>query len=673
MKTKLVLKMAVLWLFVLIVHNAQAFLIEGKVLQQKDESPVTNHPVYFTYHQNSDSLMVFTNSDGAFSTDIELNDNDEVYIEIFTVDPCTGDIHHSAIYPFTSSNYILFLVCADENSGSECIARFEYYNGTFSQDSTSNPNDTIVNGTYTLFFYDLSMGNITNWYWNFGDGTISTEQNPVHNYSQQGEYMVLLIIQGPNCMDSIFSQVWVGNYEPNCTAYFYYDFGNTTNSDSTFSDSSTTDLLTLNFYDYSWGRPSEWKWSFGDGSTSTEQNPTHTYTESGEYFVSLYIAGENCESQYEMPVWVGNYLPPCQAMFGYDSFNWFDSTITYPDTNTTGYDNTIYFYDYSYGQIKEWNWDFGDGSVSSEQNPWHTYNQQGEYLVTLKILGENCESAYSSYVYVGYNDSVWIPEKCQALFYPIIENNNKVTFINQSYGNINSYLWNFGDGSVSTEVNPYYQYATEGEYLVTLEISTTDSCQSRFEMWVWVGNYFNDSALNALFIPEIIGNTVFFHDQSTGEIWNWYWDFGDGSNSTSQHPIHIYETLDIFYVTLGVANGYAVRTFTMEINLTDGTFQGFFGEDAATSVTKIKENNYINCVPNPFTNELSVIFNSSVSSNGTLTIYSTAGLMVYTSIIQIETGINQTPLELSQLPKGLYIIELKNSDFQRMYHKIIKQ
>ena len=147
--------------------------------------------------------------------------------------------------------------------------------------------DAIIWGVapLSLQFTDESE-NATSWYWTFGDGTNSTEQNPIHTYTKAGQYGVSLRV---NNSAGINTAVYTGyinvvnSLEPPIAA---------------FSASPTYGKMPLNvsFIDQSTGSPTAWKWYFGDGTNSTEQNPTHTYAKTGQYAVTLTasnIAGSN--------------------------------------------------------------------------------------------------------------------------------------------------------------------------------------------------------------------------------------------------------------------------------------------------------------------------------------------------------------------------------------------
>lgn len=122
-----------------------------------------------------------------------------------------------------------------------------------------------------------------------------------------------------------------------------------------------------------------------------------------------------------------------------------------------------------YGEI--YIWDFGDGIYSNEENPAHTYFIPGNYHVKLTVTNLTSESVANGIVTV-YQNPVSIFDA-----YPtnVVNNEQIVVFYNYSHHG-SSYLWDFGDGSVSTEENPYHKYLDPGSYTVSLAVTSKDGC-----------------------------------------------------------------------------------------------------------------------------------------------------------------------------------------------------
>ena len=130
-----------------------------------------------------------------------------------------------------------------------------------------------------VYFEDLSTGEITSWSWDFGDAGTSPAQNPSHTYNTPGTYTVSLTVTGPGGSDTEIKTDYITVTPPAPVADFSAD------------PTSGTAPLAVNFTDLSTGSITNWSWNFGDGGTSTEQNPTHTYNTAGTYTVSLTVTG----------------------------------------------------------------------------------------------------------------------------------------------------------------------------------------------------------------------------------------------------------------------------------------------------------------------------------------------------------------------------------------------
>lgn len=135
-----------------------------------------------------------------------------------------------------------------------------------------------------------------------------------------------------------------------------------------FSGSPTSGLsdLTVRFKDLSTGSPTSWLWDFGDGTTSTLQHPSHTYTEAGLKIVSLTVSDGSTTD--------------IKTVKGYIHVQ---INVSFEATPSKGGNPlTVQFTDTSKGSPNEWNWDFGDGSISTAQNPTHEYTL-GRYSASL--------------------------------------------------------------------------------------------------------------------------------------------------------------------------------------------------------------------------------------------------------------------------------------------------
>ena len=179
-----------------------------------------------------------------------------------------------------AGNYTVTLTVSNTD-GTDTKTKTNYIKvGTSTQTPVANFWGSPKSGNTPLnvAFTDISTGSPTAWNWNFGDGTYSTVKSPKHTYSTAGKYTVTLTAKNAAGSKSI-------------TKFIYIDVKTLKAPVAAFSASSTSGKaqLKVTFTDKSTGSPSSWKWSFGDGTSSTAKNPVHTYSKAGKYTVGLTV------------------------------------------------------------------------------------------------------------------------------------------------------------------------------------------------------------------------------------------------------------------------------------------------------------------------------------------------------------------------------------------------
>jgi gliding motility-associated-like protein len=382
---------------------------------------------------------------------------------------------------------------------------------------------TVINGIPSL------------WNWDFGDGNTSTQQNPTHQYTQPGVYQVRLISGAlANCPDTIIQQVIVSS-DPISNFILPTTCGNTVQ----FIDSSYT-ILNL-------GNINSWSWNFGNGQTSTQQNPTITFTQPGTYNITLTVSSNNCTNTITKPFQVkpfpiADFTNPSECLF--DTMFITNNSVSLIDTNF---------------------WDFGDGTQSGDYNPAKIYQNFGTYNITL----------ITTNIY-GCSDTINKPVTIYPLPTPNFTFNNvcdgtPITFINTTnYPQIN---WSLG-GNTDT-LN--YLFDSYGTYNVTLNTVDSNGCSNDITKAIEI--YPNP-------IVNFIANdtsgcfplSILFTNQSqipSGQIIDWTWNLGNLIIN------------DEYNVSTSYPNTYS----TYNITLTATSDKG------CTSV--LTKNNYITVYPQP--------------------------------------------------------------------------
>ncbi len=428
---------------------------------------------------------------------------------------------------------------------------------------TANFTATPVSGPRPLdvVFTDQSTPGssaITSYLWSFGDSTSSALHSPGHLYSASGTYTVSLTVttadgSNTNTKNDLIV-VSSGTALPANAAFSASPTGGAAPLSVTFTDESTAGSSPI----------SAWSWSFGDGGTSSAQNPSHSYLANGNYTVSLSVTttvGTDTETKPEYIKVTPTPVGPTAAFSGTPLSGSAPLTVQFTDGSSSGSQ-----------PITARSWNFGDGSTSTAQNPSHTYTAAGSYQVSLTVtttVGSDSETK-PGYVSVS---AAPIPPTAEfsgtptAGPAPLV-----VNFTDQSTAGtspITARLWTFGDGGASTEANPSHTYTgPPGNFNVSLTVTTADGQDS-----VNKTGYVQVCAgpVAAFTGSPNIGPApldVHFTDESTGSVATRLWNFGDGTTSTTKDPTHTYAQTGIYTVSLTVGSACGSNTATKAAYIT---------------------------------------------------------------------------------------------------------
>ena len=341
--------------------------------------------------------------------------------------------------------------------------KWTYPTSSISYSSPAIGSGTIYIGNTNGILYAINSTNgALEWTYNAGstiwdapiigaDGTIYFGSNNLYALNPNGtlKWQYALSNTIYNLAMDAYSTLYVAN-----GGNLLYAFQDPTpEADFTANPTNGTVPLNVQFTDQSTGGIISYQWNFGDGNTSTLENPTHTYTTIGSYNVTETVTG----TQGNDTLTENNYIIVTAPKALVANF-------TANSTNDTAPLN-VQFTDESSGTPTSWLWNFGDGTNSTLQNPTHIYTTPGIYNVTETVSNS-----------VGNNtltENNYINVKYPAPVAGFTANNTNgtvplsVQFTDQSTGNVTGYSWNFGDGYTSTLQNPTHTYTTPGIYNVT--------------------------------------------------------------------------------------------------------------------------------------------------------------------------------------------------------------
>lgn len=284
--------------------------------------------------------------------------------------------------------------------------------------------------------------------WDFGDGTaIDFRESPTHIFEKAGIDSVELTVYGNGGMSILKIPVLIKDLV------------------SEFHSNIQTACVgqQINFYDYSTNVPTSWNWNFGDGTTSTQQNPVHSYNSSGTFNVSLTVSNQSCNN---------TKLKSTYISIGGLPF------VNFSANNTSVIaGSSVNFNDLSQNATN-WNWLFpgGNPSSSTQQNPSGIiYSTPGSYSVTLTINNQCSSSSITNTGYILVNAAGIAPIADFSANHTLVQAGQTVNFIDQSANYPTSWNWTFTGGSpaASTLQNPSVTYLVPGTYNVTLTASNS--------------------------------------------------------------------------------------------------------------------------------------------------------------------------------------------------------
>ncbi len=461
----------------------------------------------------------------------------------------TSNLQNPSHY-YTPGNYIVTLVTTSTDGCSSAatvpVSAFDAPSSAFMFNNTCLSDSAL----FTNSSSPPTMGSISNWLWNFGDGTsLNTNTwSPNHQYIAPGNYIVTLVTYSSNlgCPNTIKDTITIF---PTPIANFGF-IEACENQVMGFIDSSTV----------SGGNTIiGWAWNFDDGSPlSALQNPNHTFVSDGAFPVTLIVTtNNNCTDTVTQ-----NALTHPKPTVQFSASNVCLGSLT-PFA-----DLSIISSNPSNDVIQSRVWNFGDGSpVYNNQNTAHQYSDTGTYIVKLVVVSNfGCPDSLTKTSTVSPNPIVRFSSidtlGCEPL----------CTFFQDSSsiasGSITSYSWDFGDGSTTDTIqNPIHCYNNNlsglTDYFDATLTATSDSgCVSILSK----SNYITVYPLpepDFTIEPEtttIINPIVSIKDSTSGAIL-WSWNFGDGTTAfdsafVSDSLKHTYADTGTYTITLIATSQY---------------------------------------------------------------------------------------------------------------------
>lgn len=630
--------------------------------------------------------------DGLSVEFLNISENGESYIWDFGDGSAGQDENPTHLYS-TGGNYEVTLVvknaCGDD-SYTMSIYLQDIPVAEFKADHTEGC------APFTVNFTDEST-DAENYLWSFEGGVpaASTKPNPSVTYEQPGVYSVELTVTNSSGEDFLMKENYIIVRDVPIAEFMSETDGLEVKFTSTAQDADT-------YY-----------WDFGDGTTTNQKNPTHTYQTDGIYDVLHKVTNDCGEDTSYGSISVGAF-----------------PSAEFTASSTTGCTPLQVTYESTYdGNVTAYHWEFEGGApaTSTDPNPTVTYNSPGTYDVSLQV-----ENGFGMDT-VLRKDYILVEQK-PASDFSYTTDGLDVQFFQEIQGEYSTLNWDFGDGNTSTEENPLHTYSAFGEYNVVL--TSTNACGSTSHDLTVI---LSQSATAVFKLSETSGCepfTVQMVNSSSGSdlTFEWFFPGGTPSTSTEKEPTVTYSSVGLYDVTLIAGNAYSQDTairkeyvevlpmpiadFQYELNdlnvqLTQmSEFADLYHWDfgnGETSTESDPEVNYaeygeytvrllvsnqcgedsiskdlflttslekpgtadFNVYPNPAHDVLHLSFSESMAGAVKVQLINLSGILVYGEDMVID-GAEERRLELSELPAGMYLVKVQ-ADRGISYKKILKQ
>lgn len=432
------------------------------------------------------------------------------------------------IFPQAGQHQVTLIAYSDQNC-TDTITQTVDVN----ENPTANFSFTDVCADSTVQFFDQSQinpGNLTAWEWDFDGNGTSTDQDPITSFSIPGSYDIELVAFAGNCTDTATKPITI----------FENPVADFTTADvcldilASFNDASTITTGTIN----------NWQWTFGDMGTSAIANPTHQYSQTGTYTVTLTVTTtDNCRHTVSYPITI---FPEPVADFTVEPVCLNEPSIF---INNSGVDPP--------GSISIYTWDFDDSNGSNQQSPTHVYQDPGTYAVSLEVeTGDGCldNTTADAVVYPlpVANFDVNPDSACQPFEIQLIDQSSV------SSGTVVSWNWVISNGETSIQSSPSFYFTNDGTYDVFLKVTSNYGCLDS----LLVNNAFTihpKPEADFSFDPQPASEfnpVIDFTDESEGAS-VWFYDFGDGITSQpAPDQQHEYETYGTYTATQIVYTEY---------------------------------------------------------------------------------------------------------------------
>lgn len=478
--------------------------------------------------------------------------------------------------------------------------------------------------------------------WNFGDGTVSYDVNPVHTYTTPGTYTVCIRVKRntapagtPPCVSEICKTVVVG---PVCNTVANFNWTTTASSPLILAFHNLTAALSTT---------DSVRWTFGDGTSSSDFNPIHTYTAPGTYNVCLRVKKNfnipgiaPCISEICKTVVIA---APCAVTAKYswrpDSLNAKKIIFTNLTITTTATATAI--------------WSFGDGTTAATWNAVHEYANPGKYYVCLRVeSGPLCISYKCDSVIIG-NPVPPCNNQSNFALTRVATNSQTIVGTPEFQNSAAVYTWTFGDGTGSHDMIATHHYNAPGTYNVCLTVWRSATCASTTCRTVVIIPQINCDSIHVSYSFQkdpFVPNKVYFYANANFPILDQTWTITRLAPATTppvilhqNNPVYVFHDTGYYRVCLkAITMGGCVKEYCNVIRI----------ENVVSTVCELQ------AFPNPASSLVNV--NVTLPAAGPIDayVYNTLNVLVKEKHVSGVSGTNTVSLNIGDLIPGLYTIKV---------------
>ncbi|MEA1874688.1 MAG: PKD domain-containing protein [Bacteroidota bacterium] len=484
----------------------------------------------------------------------------------------TSDLENPQITFTTAGDYVVSLTVT-------CDEGFDTY--TFTVEILPTPDASFTVGAYmgcapySAQFTNNSTqggGTIDEWYWTFGDGISSAEENPNHLYNTPGSYSVTLKATNANgCFDVFEIQDIIQVSDTPSVSIMALPQAHCQTPIDVFFDATVNVSSGLGYTA---------AWDFGDGGSSSNTDETHTYTSQGNFDVQLIITDDyGCERVLDSLDYI--HIHPVNPE--YQIFNSSSDLVT---NGIVCIDQTTYFSCQNEGYNVRW--DFGGGMVSNSPVASIIFTTAGTHEITMTVdPNGDCEVSETFTVEVEAPSPSYTinPADGFACDIPFV-----VDFTSSTSADIAEYEWLFGDGNNSNEENPSYSYESFGTFQPVLQVTSVNGCLGIYSgadvtIQQPSANFSIDTTEGCIGLEVTAAYDSLTHPDA---ISSFSWDFGeDGVPAYDGNTVesYVYDNVGEFVIELAVTDtSGCTNIFTQDVQVGDHQTPSFTFDPLGTYI-----------------------------------------------------------------------------------------